>query len=190
MENSSEIKTIKGDIVKKAYTLDLSRIYNGHLYSEEEFVVHDITSTSAKMQIQSKLLYEDLRLTNSSKVTYLNMPIIRCKKYDLILYNGKAIPRHKKEHEMQKKLHNEQLDIVLADNNITHCYIVKRGSYYCDGYCGYTDIRSNAGVYPKLDAVQHIRGVYEAKLISINNKEHNEEIQTQIALLQKRILPE
>lgn len=67
-----------------------------------------------------------------------------------------------------------ELNKILKNKKITHCYIRKNGSYYRPNCCGYTDFRHKAGVYEKEDAVNQSLSCSELIVIPINVSEHNE----------------
>jgi hypothetical protein len=83
---------------------------------------------------------------------------------------------------------NSGINKITKSKQTTHCYIMKRGSYYKPNSCGYTDFPQWAGVYEKEEAVKHALCCDELTLIPINIKEHNMMIWDAINDLTSRII--
>lgn len=80
-----------------------------------------------------------------------------------------------------------ELNKIIKDKNITHCYI-KKNSYYMPKYCGYTDYKVKASIYTKEEALQHYTACNELRLIQININEHNKMIVDEIKDLMSRLI--
>jgi len=80
------------------------------------------------------------------------------------------------------------LNKIEKSKKITHCYILKNGSYYRPNSCGYTEVTSRAGIYTKEDAVKRARASQELFLIPIDNAEHNKMILEEIQELSSRVI--
>lgn len=175
-------------IQQKAYALNLDKIENGHYYSE--VIVLADSRGQAKQKILSEIDLDDYKLELwGDKMTYLNMPVIRKKEYDEVLHNNEVFTRWVLEQKINQEIENQRIEGFLSDESITHCYIKKNGSFYGWNYCGYTSFSTQAGVYPKEEAVPYCKNLDELKCVPINNSEHNEKILNQIARLKKGLIP-
>lgn len=129
----------------------------------------------------------ELKYSNEP-ITYLNIPVIRCKEYDKHQYKGSMLTTYQIEEQIRQEKRNLKLQEILDDDSISHCYIKKRGSYYRPNSSGYTDIQSFAGVYDKIDAVQQANSCNELIIVPINVVKHNELINERINELKSRLL--
>lgn len=89
---------------------------------------------------------------------------------------------------MNEEERQKELDSILNNPDIQYCYILKRGLYYCDSWCGYSDYRTKAGVYTKQEAIDHARNIKEIFIVPINNAEHNTLISKEIEKLKARLI--
>lgn len=175
------------NIENKAYELNLDKIDEGYLLSP--IVVYATTLNKAKVKILHEIRHEDLLLRCSitgygDEITYLNIPVIRCKDKDKTLFEGEYLTNNQIARIKRKKGLLEMLENPL----ITHCYIKKRGTYYRPNNCGYTDIISEAGVYTTREAVDSGLSCEELSVIPINIEEHNAMINDRIENLKTRII--
>lgn len=180
---------IKEQIIRKGWQIDLSRIEEGYLYSP--IICDAVSRTKAKSALlrEAKINHYDLELSYTGKeVTYLNIPIIRCEEADIILYDGQEVSRYKAEELQRLKEHREKHQAILDDESITHCYIMKRGLYYGDDYCGYTEFKLKAGIYLKKDAIRECINLLELRAIPINVSEHNDYMSKHIEDLTNRLI--
>ncbi|MCT4156995.1 hypothetical protein HZP35_18850 [Elizabethkingia anophelis] len=180
----SEFKN--GDIVSKAWGLNLSKIPEFWYY--DNVICNAGTRGEAKSKLLSMPDVYDLILNDGEKVTFLNIPVARKKEFDKVMYNGEVITRNSMKSIIELEKHEIELDKILLDNSITHCYIKKRGQYYQDNYNGYTDYVIAAGIYPKEDAVNHGRRTLELSIVPIDNKAHNEYLQNHINAVSARLI--
>lgn len=175
------------EIKEKCYEIDLKKIEDGFLFSE--IFCYSENRNEAKTKLLNDIKYSDLRLKHlKDEITYLNIPIIRKKSLDKVLFEDKIILKYQLNEILEKRKRDIEFDILLEDKNITHCYIMKRGYYYMDGYCGYTSQIIDAGIYIKSDAVQHAKGCDEIILIKIKNNEHNKIINDKIEYLKTKFI--
>jgi hypothetical protein len=190
MENKPKDYTI----AKKAYTVDLKRLDMSHVEypwdMESGLIVRGDTINEAKKKLLANLSkeYDIVKTLSGDKLTYLNVPIIRHKESDLLHYKGEVLTTYYIGQKKRYEAHEEELNQILANPEITHCYIHRNGSYYSDNHNGYTDFRDFAGVYTKEEAVRTCRNILENKCIPIDIKEHNESINKRIEHLQSHLL--
>jgi hypothetical protein len=173
-------------LAKKAYIVDLSRIEEGYLYSH----IGCYANTVNKAKIELLKMCDDqgvyMKDTNY-EVSYLNIPVIRHKKEDKYFIEDLELTQREYDEIIRKRHRKTELDMILADELITHCYIHK-GSYYKPHSSGYTDMRYHAGVYEKKEAVSSARNVDNIVIIPIDIIEHNEMINKEIEDLQTRLI--
>jgi len=179
---------MKLDIIQKAYELNLDKIYESYHYSE--VVVFAETRGQAKQKINREIDIEDYKLDFiEDEMTFLNMPVRRAKQYDKVIYKGEEMRRNQVEYKLRIEKENNRIENFLSDPNITHCYIMKRGSYYSWNYSGYVSYSTHAGVYSKEEAVPYCKNDLDLTCVAIDNTDHNENILNEIARLRKGIVP-
>jgi len=149
---------------QKAWKIDFSKIEEGYLYSER--IVYTENRNQAKTLLMKEAWDMVLKSTNDEP-TYLNIPVLRCKECDKILFEGNYYTNTQIVQIKYDRQRNLELDHILNDENITHCYI-KKGSYYRPNHSGYTDMLHRAGVYTKQDAVSCAKSCHELTIIPIN----------------------
>jgi len=184
-------KMEKYKLLKKAYRIDLNKIEEGFAYSEK--FCHAETVGKAKKILLDMVRYEDMCLYDFFKcekieLTYLNIPVFRYPESDLFEFEGEEMCKWQIERELEKRKRFAEYDAMLADENITHCYIMKRGVYYAPNCNGYTEYSIKAGVYEKSDAVRHAKSCDELTIVPIKIDEHNERILKTIEDLKTRII--
>jgi hypothetical protein len=156
------------------------------MYSE--ILCYADTVNKAKTELLARCIYENVYLIDTNEeVTYLNIPVIRHKEADKYFIEDVELTLREYGVITEKRKRNNDLDMILADDLVTYCYI-RKGSYYRPHSSGYTDMRHRAGVYKKEDAVSSARSVCELTIIPIDINEHNEMINREIEDLQTRIL--
>lgn len=176
----------KYKISEKAFEIDLSKIEEGFLFSEHICYAENINK--AKSKLLKEIKYDDYKLNNSNDdITYTNIPVIRCKEADKVIFEDKIVLISEIEKILHNRERNNKLDSVLNNPNILYCYIIK-GSYYCPNYCGYTSIKTEAGIYTKEDAISHAKSVDNIRLEPIDIEEHNKMIKEKISMLQTKLL--
>lgn len=175
----------KYPIVKKAYAIDTHKISEG--YFIDELVCHAENRNKARSILYDRIRGEDWKLFTGEDIDFLNIPVSRSPSHDLVVYNGSevcinVIPSIEIEDERQATLSK-----IENDPAITHVYI-RKGAYYCPGWCGYTEFREKAGVYAKKEAISEAKRVRDIRLVPIEKEEHNDMLRKAIADLESRIM--
>jgi hypothetical protein len=170
----------------KAYQIDLNRLDEGYL--SDTIMCYANNVNEAKKKLLQEVMYDNWRLKyTDEELTYLNIPVIRRKSDDKILFEGKPVTEIEMNRILYKRERNLLLENILNDVNIKYCYI-KKGSYYRPNSCGYTDFKHRAGVYTKEDAVKSGKSCEELTIIPIDILEHNKMIEKEISELSSRLL--
>lgn len=172
-------------VVKKAYEIKLDKLSEGYLSTP--IVCHAENINEAKQILLAKIRIDGWELITGEEITYLNIPVVRSKEHDFVMFENEEVLRNEIEGIKRKKVRAQYLDSVLNDPNIKYCYI-RKGSYYCPNCCGYTQYKFYAGVYTKERAVQEARSVGDVTVEPINIEEHNAMIIQKIADLETRII--
>jgi hypothetical protein len=176
----------EGFIVSKAYEIDFSKIEEGFLYSER--ICYAKNRNEAKSILLRENKDENICIKGTDdELNYLNIPVIRCKNADKVIFDGKEVVRSSIDELIIERERIAKLHEIANNPNIKYCYIIK-GSYYRPNSCGYTSLRFEAGVYPKDEAVSHAKSVREIRLEWVDIEEHNKMINQKIAELQGRLL--
>lgn len=170
---------------QKAYEIDFSEIEEGYLFANE--ICHAESINKAKSILLKKQPDLKLRILDED-VTYLNMPVKRCEVYDLFEFENKDLTAFEIDEILYERERKKEFDFILNNTEITHCLIIKRGSYYCENWCGYTENYFDAGVYLKNEAIAHAKRCNEITIKAINNLEHNQKINEKIEILKSKIL--
>lgn len=175
--------------IMKGYQINLGKIEDGFLYSPVTCVAESLNK--AKSILIKKVRYDGMkRRFSDNDINYTTIPVIRYPEGDIKEFEGKYITQREIDEELAKRKREEYFKSILNDDNTTHCYIRKHGSFYRPNVCGYTSFRSFAGIYEKNDAVQHGRSCSELQIIPINNEEHNKCLQDDIDDMKSRIISE
>jgi len=178
---------VKTEIATKAYRIDLSKIQDGFMCTN--IFCYAQSLNKAKSELLDKIKYDCLELPCSDeKINYLNIPVIRFPDFDLQEFEGQYLTKYQIEGFIQKRKRLEYFNTILNNQEVTHCYIRKHGSYYRPHAAGYTAIRMLAGVYTKEDAIRHGKSCDDLQIIPINNAEHNKMIELEIEELKARVL--
>lgn len=181
-------KPMLGDVSfpTKAYQIDLDRLDEGYL--SDTIMCYANNVNEAKKKLLQEVKYDNWKLKyTGDELTYLNIPVIRRKSDDKILFEGQAVTEIEKNRILYKRERLSLLENILNDKNIKYCYI-KKGSYYRPNSCGYTDFQYRAGVYSKEEAVQSAKSCDELTIIPIDILEHNKMINNEISELSSRLL--
>tara|TARA_R110000772_G_scaffold255955_1_gene372315 strand:+ start:777 stop:1313 length:537 start_codon:yes stop_codon:yes gene_type:complete len=177
---------MKYTLAKKAYEIDFSKIEEGFLY--DSFMTYAETRNKAKSQLLKRAYCENVCLSGEDEeVTYLTIPVIRCKQADKFHFEGAELSLYDIDQLKFEKKRNKSLDDILNDNGIKYCYI-RKGSYYKPNSCGYTDFKHRAGVYSKEEAVSSAKSCRDITLEIIDIQSHNEMLNIEIAELQNKLL--
>jgi len=181
-------KPMLGDVYfpTKAYQIDLDRLDEGYL--SDTIMCYANNVNEAKMKLLQEIKYDNWRLKyTDAELTYLNIPVIRRKSDDKILFEGNAVTKTEMNRILYKRERYLLLENISNDTTINYCYI-KKGSYYRPNSCGYTDYKYRAGVYTKEEAVQSAKSCEELTIIPIDILEHNTMINNEISELSSRLL--
>jgi len=171
-------------LTQKAWELNLFRIYDP--YHLSEIIRYGKTRGEAKSKIYNEAINEDLSLTDG-KLTFLNIPIIRCKRADKYLFEGKEVTLEQIEKIQNERIRISELDKILNDVSIVFCYI-RKGYYYRPNSSGYTDFIHKAGIYSKEEAVSSAKSCKDLTIVPVKIVEHNKILESEIADLKTRIL--
>ena len=178
------------EIVEKAYRLDLRAITNGfQMYSDE--IAFGKTRAEAKSKIFDVVEHQELILRfTDDKVTRQNIPVLRAKDYDVVVFEGENTPRYEIPKILHNRERNDELDELLTNLDVKYCYIKKHGQYYRNNYTGYTEYVTEAGVYRKEDAVDSAKRCDDLYLIPVDIEKHNELIDEKINKLKECLINE
>ena len=176
---------MKLQIKEKAYQIDFSQIDEGYLWGEQ--VCHAESLGKAKVKLLPEVEGAKTHLFRD-EITYLNIPVIRAKEYDRIVYKGEIINRSRVKYIKRIEENDKKLDEILNDSSITHCYKMKRGVYYGWNNSGYVSFKHVAGVYPKKETVNYCKGQLDVTCVPIDTEEHNEIILNHIARVKKGLI--
>lgn len=176
----------EGSIVLKAYEIDLNRIEEGYL--SDNRICYADSINKAKTQLLKNIQYDYWKHNYTGKdISYLNIPVIRRKVFDKVIFEGKTVIRNDIEGIIEERKRKAKLDEILNNPSIKYCYIIK-GSYYRPNSCGYTSRKVEAGVYAKEEAVSHAKSIREIRLERIDIEEHNKMISEKISELQRALI--
>lgn len=174
------------NIVKKAYEIDFDKIKEGFLAAS--VICHAENLNKAKSLLLKEVKYEYWKLKYSNEeLSYLNIPVKRCKSSDIVIFEGKEITRYLINEILEERERLAKLDEIANNPNVKYCYIYKSG-YYRPNRSGYTSLRFEAGVYPKEEAISHAKSVREISLYCVDIDEHNKMINEKISEYQERLL--
>jgi hypothetical protein len=174
-------------LVKKAYEINFSKIEEGYLACEQ--ICYAETRGRAKTQLLDKIKYDDWKSNITGEpITYLNIPVRRCKIEDLYKFENCIYSLYQIEQILKERERIKELEDLFNNGNIGYCYIKKRGQYYCPNCCGYTDYIKYAGVYTKKEAIEEVKSCSELEVIPINVERHNSIINETINDLKTRLI--
>lgn len=181
---------------KKAYqvnpsNLDCSHesVVRGYIY---EPIIADNEREARKMALH--FLDNDCGIAEDYKddpLTYISVKVRRIPEHDRFLVDGKLKTREGIEYDRRKKENEDMLRKMLTDNPNGLAYIKKGGYYYGPNCGGYTEYRSNAGVYTMAKAVQECLGVDLRDFmrpVPIDIEEHNKMITEKIEDLKSKLI--
>lgn len=172
-----------------AYKIDLNKIEEGFLFSD--VVCHAESLNKAKYKLLEKVRYDGMKLKYyDEELSYLNIPVVRHPDADLVEFEGDFITQDEISQILHQRERLNRFESILADQNISHCYIRKHGNYYMPNGCGYTQLKVRAGIYTKEDAIGHGKSCGDLQIIPINIQEHNEMIESEIQELTSKIINE
>lgn len=174
----------KYKLEEKCYQVDFSKVDEGYLFSET--ICHAESLGKAKQKLLKEV--DECKLLRSEEdITFLNIPVKRCKEFDKHEFDGASLTMFEILRVLRSRKRDNILDGILADKDINYCYI-RKGSYYRPNSCGYTGVKQQAGVYTKQEAVSHAKSCKDIFVVPINIVEHNEMINKEINELKTRLL--
>lgn len=177
----------KYKIVEKAYEINLDKIQEGFIY--DSIICHSENPNRARYELFRKIRDEEFILRSSGEeVNYQTLPIKRCPSLDKVIFEGEVLTMSRVSRIIEVRERNKKLNKILRNKVVTHCYIVKNGSYYAPNSSGYVSRKKDAGVYDKDIAVQMAKSCFELYLEPINLSEHNQIIEEAINELKSRLL--
>lgn len=174
------------EIKEKAWIINAND-FEEHWYAPQDFIYAE-SEGQAKTKALRIVCDGDYARADKEDWTFTNIKIRRSKEGDKYLFEGNLVPKHIIDATMQERKRIAELEEMLANPLITHCYIRKRGTYYRPNSSGYTDRRCWAGVYTIEEGVDHAKGCDELSLEIIDVKEHNEMIVREIESLKTRLI--
>ena len=184
--NTENLLNEEGSIVEKAYQIDFQKIEDGYEYTTK--ICYAKSLNEAKSLLLQLVKYFDLKHRFTGEpITYLNIPVLRCKSLDKLLFEGQVLVKSDIDYILQKRTRASKLEEILQNPDIKYCYIIK-GSFYRPNYCGYTSKIIEAGVYEKKDAIEHVRNVMEATVEPVNVEVHNHLVMEEIKKLQELLI--
>lgn len=173
-------------IVQKAFKIDIDQLEEGYLSAGHECHAEDVNK--AKTILFNQIKYDDWKHKFTLKeITYLNIPVVRAKHLDKVLFEDKEVIRYTIPEILKERERAAELERILNDPGIKYCYIIK-GSYYRPNASGYTSMQYMAGVYTKEEAVSSAKSCKDIRLSVINIEAHNKMINDVIAELSSRII--
>lgn len=173
----------KLQFAQKAWEIDFGRVEEGYMFEKVWAYGNTVGQTKQELLVE----VEGCKNYLGEEITFLNIPIIRCKEKDKYYFEGEPETVADIEYIKALRERTNELDAMLADNNITHCYI-RKGSYYRPGSSGYTDMRHRAGVFSTLEAVSSARHCKDLTIIPVGIDEHNKMIEDEINDLKTRLI--
>ncbi len=183
------MREIKYKLAKKAYIVHTSSVDEGFLADQDGWVSYAESKGKAKSELFNEIVYcggfEKLR--NGDEITFLNLPVVRCKERDKYEFNGKELTTYEIAAVIREQQRISELDVMLLNPSVNYCYI-KKGGYYRPGGAGYTDMKHRAGVFTKEEGVRDAKSCRDLDIIPINIEEHNKMIQAEIDDLKTRLL--
>lgn len=179
---------MKYKLAQKAYEIDFNKIEEGYLYDSSFYIAYAETRNKAKTHLLKQVYCESVCLRGENEeCTYLTLPVIRCKEADKYHFEGEELTIRMIEEKIAGRKRDSELEDILKDDSISHCYISK-GGYYRPGGSGYTDFRSRAGIFTKKEAVSSAKSCRELFIIPIDKEEHNKMINDEVTELQSRLI--
>lgn len=151
---------------------------------EETEIVYAHTPSKAKSSAND---WKDWSL-DGVDASYTDLKCRRAKGADLVMFEGDIVKRYRIQEITKERERIKYLNTFLENKELTHCYIMKRGTYYRPDSNGYTSFKEFAGIYTIQDGVSKAIGCSELKLIRISVKEHNQMIIKTINSLSERFI--
>ncbi len=115
---------------KKAYTFNWYYVKNSYLYDQNQYIAYAESSNKAKVGLLKMARYMDVKFLLIDEPTYLNLPIRRYKEKDKYLIDGTLYTKEEYLIHLHGEKLKDQIDEILANDEIKYCFIKKNGSYY------------------------------------------------------------
>lgn len=176
----------EGEIVIKGWEVVTSDIQESYHFGDINCTAH--TRGEAKSKFMKMGEVEGMMTIYNDEITFLNIPIRRCKAIDKVIYKGNIIRRNRIPEIIEVEKRREELKYIMDNETISHCYIRKRGEYYRSGFSGYTSLKECAGVYTKKEAVDHVGVSLDIFIIPIDIQEHNNYLQERINSIKEKLI--
>lgn len=123
--------------------------------------------------------------------SYITLRLKRSPDHDRFLIYGRIRSREDIEYDRKKDERDAEFKQLLADNPNSYAYIRKGGYYYQPNSCGYTEYKTQAGIYTLDQAVRECLGCSLSDYmmpILIDAIEHNQLLNKQIDALKSRLI--
>lgn len=171
-------------IIKKGWCLNKDKLQ----YSEYDYIscyANNRNKAKKKMLEHSNI---DLILNiNGENLNYINIPVVRNRKADIVLFNGKEVRRDSVLELSVDEIRKKEIKKLNADESIVYCYIRKGGYYYAKDCKVYKQKMLDAGVYTKEEAIKHYKHCRELTIVPIDVDEHNKMINDRIEELKSNL---
>jgi hypothetical protein len=177
----------KYELAKKAYYIDFDKIEEGYLACSQ--ICYSDNINEAKSYLLDQLKYDNWKLKDSDEeITYINIPVKRYPNADKYVFEDIELTLFEIDKLLFERERINGLDEMLNNKDIQYCYIIKRGLYYGNNWCGYTDYIYKAGIYKKEDAISHAKSCGELSIKPVNIIEHNKMINKNINELKTKLI--
>ncbi len=169
--------------IEKAWAINPTNFREPHFAPDN--VYYSETQGKAKNKILSEIRYDDFEDYHGEKIGFLNLKIKRAPKADRYLVDGVMKTLYQIEYDERVRQKNEAIDKLVFENPKAKAYIKKGCKYYMAGFCGYTEILTNAGVYTIQEAAHSVKRSDLndfMHVVMIKNQEHNkiEQLKSQL----------
>lgn len=179
---------MKLDIVQKAFYVwhDGMIGYGPEIYNE----VTEVPTVLARSANQAKSIASEPMSweINGEDPKYTDLKVRRAKGYDIVIFEGAQTTRWRVESKLKHRERSNKLKSFLNDPILTHCYIMKRGTYYRPNCSGYTSRKDRAGIYTIKEGVEDAIRCNGLWLERTSIKDHNAMIEKSIAATRELIL--
>jgi len=128
---------------------------------------------------------------NDEPLTYISIKVYREPSKDKFLVDGQLKTKKEIESDKRRSDRNAGFRKLLEENPEGMAFIKKGGYYYRKNYSGYTEHRTDAGVYTLAQAVRECLGMSESEYMRpelIDIAEHNKMILEKIEELKTRLI--
>lgn len=168
---------------KKAWKIDYRKVQDGDIYYDNVPIVYAESIGKARSEFFKEGSIFDYNLGNGDLIEFINIPCIRSYENDIFIINNEQFTLTQYIEIMNNEKIESERNKILSDKDVTHCYIKKRQKYYKYNYNGYSNHKSEAGVYKKTEAINHALCSGIIEIVPINTKEHNQFINEKIEAL-------